>query len=98
MDSLQDADLWFETMCTMKDGPSRLLLSGHDLGQPVDYKTIQTGLDFSEREKELFQSSELGASVLRELLRYGDVLNKVKVRIKQEIPVVESAQKWAAHL
>ena len=97
VDSLHDGELWFESMCAMKSGPTRLLLSGHDLGHPVDCKTIQTGLDFSEREKELFQSSEMGASALRELQRYAEILNKVKVRIKQEVPTVEAALKWAAH-
>lgn len=98
VDSLHHGELWFESMCTMKHGPNRLLFSGHDLGHPVDCKVVQTGLDFSEREKELFQSSEMGASVLRELQRYSEILNKVTMRIKQEIPIVKSAQKWAAHL
>lgn len=98
IDSLYDGELWFESMCAMKPGPTRLLLSGHDLGHPVDCKTIQTGLDFSEREKELFQSSEMGASALRELQRYSETFNTVKARIKQELSTVEYAQKWAAHL
>jgi len=98
VDSLHDGELWFESMCAMKSGPTRLLLSGHDLGHPVDCQTIQTGLDFGEREKELFQSSEMGASALRELLRYSEIFNKVKVRVEQELPTVESAQKWAAHI
>lgn len=94
VDSLHDGELWFESMCTMKHGPTRLLLSGHDLGHPVDCKTIQTGLDFSEREKELFQSSEMGASALRELHRYAEVLAKIREWIRQEILVVDSALKW----
>lgn len=97
VDSLHDGELWFESMCTMKHGPTRLLLSGHDLGHPVDCKTIQTGLDFSDREKELFQSSEMGASVLRELQRYSEVFAKVKGRIQQELPTVKSAVKWGQH-
>ena len=95
VDSLQDGGLWFEAMCTMKHGPTRLLLSGHDLGQPVDCQTIQTGLDFSEREKELFQSSEMGASALRELQRYAEVLNKIVMRTRQELSVVEATLKWS---
>ena len=74
VDSLHDGEIWFDAkrgfpqesndrrewqrMCTMKHGPTRLLLSGHDLGHPVDCKTIQTGLGFSEPEKEFFQSSD----------------------------------------
>jgi hypothetical protein len=94
VDSLHDGELWLESMCYMKHGPARLLLTGYDLGQPIDCQTIQTGLDFSEREKELFQSSEMGASALRELQRYAEVLNKVLERIDQECPVVEAALKW----
>lgn len=67
VDSLHAGDLWFESMCSMKHSPTRLLLSGHDLGHPVDCNVIQAGLDFSEREKELFKSTEMGASALREL-------------------------------
>jgi len=98
VDSLHDGDLWFESLCTMKHGPTRLLLSGHDLGHPVECKTVQTGLDFSEREKELFQSSEMGASALRELQRYSEVLNKAKERVELELPSVESAAKWGHQL
>lgn len=96
VDSLHAGELWFESMCIMKQGDMRLLLTGHDLGHPVDCRTIQTGLDFSEREKELFQSSEMGASALRELQRYADMLAKIKERINQEVSTVEAALKWAA--
>ncbi len=51
-------------MCAMKHGSTRLLFSGHDMEHPVDCKTVQTGLDFSKREKELFQSSD--TSIRRE--------------------------------
>ena len=98
VDSLHDGELWFERLCTMKHGPTRLLFSGHDLGHPVDCKTIQPGLDFSEREKELFRSSEMGSSALRELQRYAEVLNKVRERIHQEIPTVDAALKWGKHV
>lgn len=93
-DSLHDGELWFESMCSMSHGPTRLLLTGHDLGHPVDCNVVQTGLDFSEREKELFQSSEMGASVLKELQRYQDVLSKIRARICDELPAVGAALKW----
>lgn len=94
VDSLHDGGLWFESICTMKSDRTRLLLSGHDLGQPVDYGSIQTGLDFSERDKELFQAAEMGASALRELQRYADLLTTIRSRIRQELPVVEASLKW----
>ena len=94
VDSLHDGGLWFESVCTMKSSPTRLLLSGHDLGQPIDYGSIQTGLDFSERDKELFQAAEMGASALRELQRYSVLLGSIRSRIQQELPVVEASLKW----
>ena len=94
VDSLHDGELWFESMCIMPSGPNRLLLTDHDLGHPVECETIQTGLDFSERDKELFQSHEMGASALRELQRYFEAFNKIKKRIRAELPAVEAAQKW----
>ncbi|VGO16626.1 hypothetical protein PDESU_05217 [Pontiella desulfatans] len=98
VDSLHDGDLWFENMCIMKSGPTRLLLSSHDLGHPVDCATVQPCLDFSDRDKELFQSSEMGASALRELRRYSKTLDGVKARIRQELPIVGAALKWASLL
>lgn len=75
-------------MCAMKSGSTRLLLSGHDLGHPVDCQTLQTCLaPVFDGEP----SSEMGASALRELQRYVKVLNKIKGRMEQE----ESALKWA---
>jgi hypothetical protein len=49
VDSLYDGELWFECMCVMQSGSTRLLLSGYDLGHPVECKTVQTGLDFNGR-------------------------------------------------
>ena len=95
VDSLHQEELWFESMCTMMSGPNRLLLTGHDLGHPVDCQSIQTGLDFSEREKELFESHEMGASALRELKRYSAVHDKVRERLRRETPAVNHALKWA---
>ncbi|VGO17568.1 hypothetical protein PDESU_06166 [Pontiella desulfatans] len=95
VDSLHDGGLWFESMCVMKSGPQRLLLSGYDLGHPVDCPIVQTGLDSSDREKELFQSSEMGASALKELQRYSEIFNTVKVRIEQELSTVDDALKWS---
>ncbi len=94
VDSLHDGRLWFEDMCRLKSGPTRLLLSGHDLGQPVDYGSVQTGLDFSERDRELFEAAEMGASALRELQRYSDLLAAIRARIARELPVVEASLKW----
>ena len=96
VDSLHEGELWFEGMCTMNHGSSRLLFTGHDLGHPVDCQSVQTGLDFSEREKELFGAAEMGASALKELQRYAEIHNLVKARLRQERSVVRAALKWVS--
>lgn len=98
VDSVPGDPLWFEAMCTMKSGPTRLLLSGYDLGHPVMAPSIQTGLDFRDRERELFRSAEMGVDVLRELDRYRDALHGVRERIDRELPGVQAALKWTRHV
>ena len=94
VDSLHDSAHWFEDLCSMKFTSSRLLLSGHDLGHPVNSTEVQTGLDFNERETELFSNKEMGADVLRELKLYAIDMKAVQERIKTELPVIENASKW----
>jgi hypothetical protein len=98
VDSLQAGALWFEIQCAMKAGPTRLLFSGHDLGHPVQAPAIQTGLDFIERPRELFGSAEMGADVLRELQRYAEALGGIQQRVRQALPMVEAAAKWARRM
>ena len=98
VDSLGDGPLWFESLCVMKSGPTRLLLSGYELGHPVSARTVQTGLDFNEREKELFQSSEMGVDVLREVERYAEVLDRVLDRVRLGLPAAKAALKWAGRV
>lgn len=98
VDSVGDGPLWFESLCVMKSGPTRLLLSGYELGHPVGARTVQTGLDFSEREKELFRASEMGVDVLRELERYAEVLDRVLDRVRLGLPAARAALKWAGRV
>jgi hypothetical protein len=100
VDSLHEhaGRLWFESLCTMKSGPTRLLLSGHDLGHSVDHDAVQPELDFSRRGKELFRPVEMGADALCELRRYSEALDAVRERIRVELPVVKEAVDWAERL
>ena len=41
---------------------------------------------------------QMGASALRELQRYSEVLDKIKKRVGRELPVVEAALKWGRFL
>jgi hypothetical protein len=91
VDSLDPSPEWFEKLCTMKSGPNRLLLSGYDLELRSG---VQPGLDFSEREKELFAHREMGADVLRALALYHKAADAVRVRLTQELPLLSAALKW----
>jgi hypothetical protein len=92
--SLHDRPDWFESLCTMKAGPTRLLLSGHDIGYHLTDNMVQTGLDFNPRDKELFEDREMGSDALVGLQLYRENLEKVRERVKREVPVMEDALHW----
>ena len=69
-DSLHERPDWFEALCTMRSGPTRLLLSGYDIGCELSDQTVQTGLNFSARDRELFEDHEMGANALVGLQLY----------------------------
>ena len=94
VDSFQDAPDWFESVCTMKTGPTRLLLSGYDIGHTVNGESVQTGLDFKDRAKELFNDREMGADVLKGLRLYAATLERVRRKLVDESPLVREAAKW----
>ena len=83
---------WFEDQCKEKWGAGHLLLSGYALGHTSG---VQTGLDFSEHESELFTSSEMGDDTLLALNLCMESQGKVIARIQQEIPTLASALKWS---
>ncbi|MFT5241305.1 MAG: hypothetical protein ACI9OU_002217 [Candidatus Promineifilaceae bacterium] len=94
VDSVQDKPDWFETVCTMKMSSTRLLLSGYDIGHTVTGESIQTGLDFKDRAKELFDDREMGADVLRGLKRYAGTLDRIHSKLTQESDGVRDAMRW----
>lgn len=98
VDSLAQGPLWFEALCTMKPGPTRLLLSGYDLGQPLDGAGIQTGLDFADRAAELFSGTEMGDDALLAYRACRDARMAVLTRLQQETPPLADALKWARKL
>jgi hypothetical protein len=91
VDSLDPSPEWFENLCTIKSGPNRLLLSGYDLERKSG---VQPGLDFAEREKELFGHQEMGADVLRALKLCREATAAVQARLEQELPLLSAALKW----
>lgn len=94
-DSLAGGPAWFEDLCVTDSGPTRLLLSGYDLGHPVTANGLQTGLDFAKREEELFSHREMGADAMRALKRYAEIHQTVCDRMRAEIPVLAAGLKWA---
>ena len=91
VDSIDPGPEWFENLCTMKSGPNRLLLSGYDLERKSG---VQPGLDFAEREKELFGHGEMGSDALRALKLYHQAANAVRGRLNRELPLLSAALKW----
>jgi len=98
VDSLHESEDWFEALCTMRSGPSRLLLTGYDIGHPVSGEALQTGLDFSEREKELFDHREMGADALRGLKRYAKNVGPIQQQIKSSRSVLQQALRWCQEI
>ncbi len=97
-DSLTDAPTWFEDLCVADSGPTRLLLSGYDLGHSVTANGVQTALDFASREPELFSSREMGTDVLRALRLYAETHNAVKKRMRDERKVLAASLKWVRQI
>lgn len=94
VDSVQDSSDWFEALCTMRTGPTRLLLSGYDVGHPVGGDAVQTGLDFKHRAKELFDAREMGADALKGLQLYAATFDRVRRKLVDESQIVRDATKW----
>lgn len=92
VDSHAPSPTWFEDQCKEAWGPGHLLLSGYALGHKSG---VQTGLDFSERESELFGSQEMGDDALRALDLCMKSQEAILSRLRQEIPVLSSALKWS---
>ena len=94
VDSQQETPDWFESLCTMKSGARRLLLTGYDIGYALSGEVVQPGLDFSSRGKELFGESEMGSSALVGLKLYVKIREEVRSKMKQELPVMAAALPW----
>ena len=94
VDSHTESALWFEDLCSMKCGPGHLLLTGYDLGHAIGSHVIQTGLDFADREQELFSNQEMGADVLCALRDYSLILEKIQEHVRREQPVLKAALRW----
>lgn len=95
VDSVSHDTDWFESMCVMKSGPTRLLLSGYDLKCRIDGGAVQQGLDFAERARELFEDREMGSDALAALKNYAAICQKIRLQLAQDIPAMAAALRWA---
>ncbi|MBU0715301.1 MAG: hypothetical protein KJ964_08090 [Verrucomicrobia bacterium] len=96
VDALGATSTWYLDQCADKGHKERrLLLTGYDVGFPIDSKVIQPNLDFGVRKKELFSGKEMGEDVRRALDSYLRLLAKIMARVDQERPVLNQALQWA---
>lgn len=95
-DSIDDSPTWYLDACDGQGfSPSRLLLTGADLGFRLDARDIQWNLDFRERDAELFAKAEMGEDVRRVLDLYLERLDAIRSRVRLETPVLEQALCWS---
>jgi hypothetical protein len=92
VDSLTHSPSWFEDLCVDKFGPKRLLLSGYDLGHRAG---VQTGLNFAERDSELFGKHEMGDDALRAFRLCMESQEAVLDRLQHELPGLSAAFRWS---
>ena len=92
VDSHAPSPTWFEDQCKENWGAGHLLLSGYSLGHKSG---VQTGLDFSERDSELFGSQEMGDDALRALALCMESQEAIPPRLRPENPTLSSALKWS---
>lgn len=96
-DSLASGPYWYFASCAGHEhGPTRLLLTGHDLGFPASGPVVQANLDFREREQELFRGHEMGENIHDVLARYLEHVGRIREQVKAEAPVLRNALTWSA--
>lgn len=96
-DSITDSPTWYLDSCPPEpqNGPGRLLLTGYDLGFPIESGAIQSNLDFRGRQPELFASHEMGEDIRNVVGLYLKALDRVRQRVRLEKPLIERALYWS---
>lgn len=90
---------WFLDDCgATKQRKRRLLLSNYAFSVDIPAKAVQLGLDFAEQRKELFAGKEMGEDAFRLLNIYLDLYARIRASVRDELPHVRSATRWAARL
>jgi hypothetical protein len=88
-----DSEIW---KAAQDEG--RLLLSNYDFGVPIPGQALQLGLDFAEKESELFAGSEMSEDAVCVLNQYLKLHRRIRSEIEAELPHVRQAAAWAGKL
>lgn len=95
-DTLTGSSTWYLDSNTQPQySDNHLLLSGYDLGFPLQGEVIQSNLNFGIAEHELFSGQEMGEDVRRLLDVYGESLSHITQVITSQEPVLLNALHWA---
>jgi hypothetical protein len=94
--TLNPSKTWYLDAC---DGEKRsgnsLLLTGFDLGFSLSGEVIQSNLDFSKDNGELFSGREMGEDVRRGLSLYQSRLADIREKVRLETGVLRQALAWS---
>lgn len=83
---------WFLDACGAAGHPDqRLLLSNYDIGVEIPSKTLQLGLNFSDKLPELFTGGQMGEDGLRVLHDYLQLCTRIRSDIRAELPLLRAA-------
>ena len=96
IDSLSESPTWYLDHCQCEERTEQhLLLTGLDLGFPIQSSAVQSNLDFRKRTAELFSRDEMGEDVIRLLSDYARLLRRVRHRVEEETPVLRNTLVWS---
>lgn len=97
IDSLSKSPTWYLDQCGGASSIDSLLLTNYSLGGSVTEAGVQSNLDFSNRNSELFKSSEMGEDARRMLASCRKSTSSIMMRVGSEIPVLKLALSWAGN-
>jgi len=99
VEALGASPTWYLDQCGNNGHKERrLLLTGYDVGFPIDGKVIQPNLDFGAQKQELFSGKEMGEDVRHALDSYLRLLAHITARVEQEGPVLNQAIQWSKEM
>ncbi|MGJ8723952.1 MAG: hypothetical protein ACSHYB_05290 [Roseibacillus sp.] len=73
----------------------RLFLSHYPVGAELGSESLQPGLDFAERSKELFAGQEMGEDALRVLEQYLKQHRRLVKTLQSASPLLKKTAQWA---